>query len=149
MQMAISPGKPLQLPLAQGSPPVNNSIAHQKCLIGHAHFHDAIAAMLISLCICASGQSHILQMGVLCRWDTWGRLIASHTSRFPWAVIEGNHEEEVANGRTGFLAYETRFWFPSEESRSYSPFYYSYEVRYCDVCLLEARSPAACSLHTL
>ena len=32
---------------------------------------------------------------VLLRWDTWGRLIASHTSRFPWAVIEGNHEEEV------------------------------------------------------
>lgn len=29
------------------------------------------------------------------RWDTWGRLIASHTSTFPWAVIEGNHEEEV------------------------------------------------------
>lgn len=34
----------------------------------------------------------------------------------------------MANGRTGFLAYETRFWFPSKESRSYSPFYYSYEV---------------------
>ncbi len=126
------------------------------------------------------------------RWDTWGRLIAPHTSRFAWAVIEGNHELEVrllphpllfvhlsgccccitvlntdqrcrrgcekahalgvsavlrcqraismgvldvwsgcgqvANGRTGFLAYETRFWFPSKESRSYSPFYYSYEV---------------------
>lgn len=35
---------------------------------------------------------------------------------------------KVANGKTGFLAYESRFWFPSEESRSYSPFYYSYEV---------------------
>ena len=35
---------------------------------------------------------------------------------------------QVTNGKTGFLAYETRFWFPSEESRSYSPFYYSYEV---------------------
>lgn len=29
------------------------------------------------------------------RWDTWGRLIAPHTSRFAWAVIEGNHELEV------------------------------------------------------
>jgi hypothetical protein len=88
-------------------------------------------------------------MGVVCRWDTWGRLIASHTSRFPWAVIEGNHEEEVANGKTGFLAYETRFWFPSEESRSYSPFYYSYEVSCCDMCHLNARSPGACSLTTV
>ena len=35
---------------------------------------------------------------------------------------------QVTNGKTGFLAYETRFWFPSEESASYSPFYYSYEV---------------------
>ena len=35
---------------------------------------------------------------------------------------------QVTNGKTGFLAYETRFWFPSEQSRSYSPFYYSYEV---------------------
>ena len=34
----------------------------------------------------------------------------------------------MTNGKTGFLAYESRFWFPSEQSRSYSPFYYSYEV---------------------
>ena len=32
------------------------------------------------------------------------------------------------DGKTGFVAYESRFWFPSEESRSYSPFYYSYET---------------------
>ncbi len=37
-----------------------------------------------------------LSSDVWCRWDTWGRLIASHTSSFPWAVIEGNHEEEVS-----------------------------------------------------
>lgn len=36
---------------------------------------------------------------------------------------------QVTNGEKGFLAYETRFWFPSEQSMSYSPFYYSYEVR--------------------
>ncbi len=34
----------------------------------------------------------------------------------------------MTNGKTGFLAYEKRFWFPSVQSRSYSPFYYSYEV---------------------
>ncbi|CAL8470424.1 g9966 [Coccomyxa elongata] len=70
------------------------------------------------------------------RWDSWGRLIAPHTSRFAWAVIEGNHELEVANGQPGFLAYETRFWFPSKESRSYSPFYYSYEVAGAHVLML-------------
>ena len=35
----------------------------------------------------------------------------------------------MTNGETGFLAYETRFWFPSEQSLSRSPFYYSYEAR--------------------
>ncbi len=35
----------------------------------------------------------------------------------------------MTNGETGFLAYETRFWFPSEQSLSHSPFYYSYEAR--------------------
>ena len=39
---------------------------------------------------------------------------------------------QVTNGETGFLAYETRFWFPSEQSMSYSPFYYSYEVRFLE-----------------
>ena len=29
------------------------------------------------------------------RWDSWGRLIAPHTSRYAWANIEGNHEIEV------------------------------------------------------
>ncbi|KAK9915993.1 hypothetical protein WJX75_007091 [Coccomyxa subellipsoidea] len=70
------------------------------------------------------------------RWDTYGRLVAPHTSRFAWAVIEGNHELEVANGQPGFLAYETRYWFPSKESRSYSPFYYSYEVAGAHVVML-------------
>lgn len=34
-------------------------------------------------------------INVLSRWDTYGRLVAPHTSRFAWAVIEGNHELEV------------------------------------------------------
>jgi hypothetical protein len=42
----------------------------------------------------------------------------------------------VANGKTGFLAYETRFWFPSEQSRSHSPFYYSYDVAAAHVVML-------------
>ena len=52
-------------------------------------------------------------------------------SRYPhqalWAPLP-----QVTNGETGFLAYETRFWFPSEQCMSYSPFYYSYEVRFLE-----------------
>ncbi len=29
------------------------------------------------------------------RWDSYMRLTAPHTSRVAWALIEGNHEEEV------------------------------------------------------
>ena len=47
---------------------------------------------------------------------------------------------QVTNGRAGFLAYETRFWFPSEQCLSFSPFYYSYEVREFVSCL----APAHC-----
>ena len=54
---------------------------------------------------------------------------------------------QVTNGETGFLAYETRFWFPSEQSLSHSPFYYSYEV---PLLLPEALSctSISCSLCT-
>lgn len=54
---------------------------------------------------------------------------------------------QVANGQPGFLAYETRFWFPSKESRSYSPFYYSYEVR-CLCLILRQGTPLLSSFGT-
>ena len=54
---------------------------------------------------------------------------------------------QVANGQPGFLAYETRFWFPSKESRSYSPFYYSYEVR-CLCLILRQGTPLPSSFGT-
>ena len=42
------------------------------------------------------GRSNGSRGGSLCRrWDSWGRLIAPHTSRYAWANIEGNHEIEV------------------------------------------------------
>lgn len=40
---------------------------------------------------------------VLSRWDTYGRLVAPHTSRFAWAVIEGNHELEVRYRKRSLL----------------------------------------------
>ena len=54
------------------------------------------ASWVLSLCGALIGEERTLSGEVWCRWDTWGRLIASHTSSFPWAVIEGNHEEEVS-----------------------------------------------------
>lgn len=49
-------------------------------------------------------------------------------SSVPIMVIEGNHEiEEQAENQT-FVAYRSRFAFPSEESGSSSPFYYSFNA---------------------
>jgi len=70
------------------------------------------------------------------RWDSWGRLLEDHAAKIPWMHIEGNHEIEVMDGDTGFVAYESRFWYPAEESGSNSPFYYSYETGPLHVIML-------------
>lgn len=57
--------------------------------IENQHKVSAILKMC-SFPLCASEL-----INVLSRWDTYGRLVAPHTSRFAWAVIEGNHELEV------------------------------------------------------
>lgn len=44
------------------------------------------------------------------------------------AVVEGNHEIEQQAGNKTFAAYSARFAFPSEESGSGSPFYYSFDA---------------------
>jgi hypothetical protein len=50
------------------------------------------------------------------------------TSSIPMMVVEGNHEiEEQIHNKT-FASYSSRFAFPSEESGSFSPFYYSFDV---------------------
>ena len=43
-------------------------------------------------------------------------------------VIEGNHEIEQQAGNKTFVAYSSRFAFPSDESRSASTFYYSFNA---------------------
>jgi len=46
----------------------------------------------------------------------------------PIMVVEGNHEiEEQAESKT-FVAYSSRFAFPSKESGSSSTFYYSFNA---------------------
>lgn len=49
-------------------------------------------------------------------------------SKVPIMVVEGNHEiEEQVENKT-FAAYSSRFAFPSKESGSSSPFYYSFNA---------------------
>jgi len=49
-------------------------------------------------------------------------------SNVPIMVVEGNHEiEKQAENRT-FVAYSSRFAFPSQESGSSSTFYYSFNA---------------------
>ena len=43
---------------------------------------------------------------------------------------------QVTNGEPGFLAFETRFWFPSIRSGSGTALYYSYEVAAAHIIML-------------
>nr|CAD1820248.1 unnamed protein product [Ananas comosus var. bracteatus] len=62
------------------------------------------------------------------RWDYWGRFMEPLISEVPIMVVEGNHEIEAqVEGKT-FEAYRSRFAFPSNESRSFSTFYYSFNA---------------------
>lgn len=49
-------------------------------------------------------------------------------SKVPMMVIEGNHEIEEQAGNKTFIAYSSRFAFPSTESSSFSTFYYSFNA---------------------
>ncbi|CAN1193765.1 Purple acid phosphatase 15 [Linum perenne] len=62
------------------------------------------------------------------RWDYWGRYMQPVISRVPIMVIEGNHEIEQQVAKKTFVAYSSRFAFPSEESRSHSTMYYSFNA---------------------
>ncbi|KAJ7950452.1 Purple acid phosphatase [Quillaja saponaria] len=62
------------------------------------------------------------------RWDYWGRFMQNLVSKVPLMVVEGNHEIEQQAGNKAFVAYSSRFAFPSEESGSSSTFYYSFNA---------------------
>ncbi|KAJ6824832.1 purple acid phosphatase 15-like [Iris pallida] len=62
------------------------------------------------------------------RWDYWGRYMEPVVSEIPIMVVEGNHEIEPQAENKTFEAYKSRFAFPSGESRSNSPFYYSFNA---------------------
>ncbi|KAL5216830.1 hypothetical protein ABZP36_008231 [Zizania latifolia] len=50
------------------------------------------------------------------------------TSTIPMMVVEGNHEIELQIFNKTFASYRSRFAFPSTESGSFSPFYYSFDT---------------------
>ncbi|XP_078441004.1 purple acid phosphatase 15 [Wolffia australiana] len=62
------------------------------------------------------------------RWDYWGRFMEPLVSKVPLMVIEGNHEIETQAENQTFMAYKSRFTFPSEDSGSFSPYYYSFNA---------------------
>ncbi|WCJ38052.1 purple acid phosphatase 15 [Euphorbia peplus] len=62
------------------------------------------------------------------RWDYWGRYMQPLISEVPIMVVEGNHEIEEQAGNQTFVAYSSRFAFPSVESGSSSTFYYSFDA---------------------
>lgn len=62
------------------------------------------------------------------RWDYWGRFMEPMVSEIPIMVVEGNHEIETQVGNKSFVSYSSRFAFPSEESESFSTFYYSFNA---------------------
>lgn len=49
-------------------------------------------------------------------------------SEVPLMVIEGNHEIEMQAKNQTFVSYSSRFAFPSEDSGSFSAFYYSFDT---------------------
>lgn len=49
-------------------------------------------------------------------------------AKVPMMVVEGNHEIEEQAGKKTFVAYSSRFAFPSKESGSSSTFYYSFNA---------------------
>uniref|UniRef100_A0A5B7CA01 Purple acid phosphatase n=1 Tax=Davidia involucrata TaxID=16924 RepID=A0A5B7CA01_DAVIN len=62
------------------------------------------------------------------RWDYWGRFMQNLVSKVPIMVVEGNHEEEEQVENQTFVAYSSRFAFPSKESGSPSTLYYSFNA---------------------
>lgn len=62
------------------------------------------------------------------RWDYWGRYMQPVLSKVPIMVVEGNHEYEQQAENQTFVAYSSRFAFPSKESGSSSTFYYSFNA---------------------
>ncbi|CAL9205624.1 unnamed protein product [Musa hybrid cultivar] len=63
-------------------------------------------------------------------WDSFGRFVQPYASKRPWMVTEGNHDIEAfpVFHCHPFVAYDSRWPMPYEESGSASNLYYSFDV---------------------
>ncbi|THU55697.1 hypothetical protein C4D60_Mb11t09300 [Musa balbisiana] len=63
-------------------------------------------------------------------WDSFGRFVQPYASKRPWMVTEGNHDIEAfpVFHCHPFVAYDSRWRMPYEESGSASNLYYSFDV---------------------
>nr|XP_043610021.1 probable purple acid phosphatase 20 [Erigeron canadensis] len=71
-------------------------------------------------------------------WDSFGRLMEPLARQRPWMVTIGNHDSENITEipKPTFIAYNTRWRMPFEESKSTSNLYYSFEVYGVHVIML-------------
>ncbi|URD79866.1 Calcineurin-like phosphoesterase [Musa troglodytarum] len=63
-------------------------------------------------------------------WDSFGRFVQPYASKRPWMVTEGNHDIEAfpVFHCHPFVAYDSRWRMPYDESGSASNLYYSFDV---------------------
>ncbi|KAF5752492.1 purple acid phosphatase superfamily protein [Tripterygium wilfordii] len=75
------------------------------------------------------------------RWDYWGRFMEPLVANVPTMVVGGDHEIEQQAENQTFIAYGSRFAFPSEESGSSSTLYYSFNAGGVHFVILSAYVP--------
>ncbi|ESQ51860.1 hypothetical protein EUTSA_v10016507mg [Eutrema salsugineum] len=76
------------------------------------------------------------------RWDYWGRFMELLTANVPTMMVAGEHEIEPQNNNNlTFVAYSSRFSFPSNESGSFSPLYYSFNAGGAHFIVLNSYTP--------
>ncbi|CAF1699761.1 unnamed protein product [Brassica napus] len=76
------------------------------------------------------------------RWDYWGRFMEPLTANVPTMMVAGEHEiEPHTDDNLSFVAYSSRFAFPSNESGSFSPLYYSFNTGGAHFIVLNAYTP--------
>ncbi|CAA0374195.1 unnamed protein product [Arabidopsis thaliana] len=76
------------------------------------------------------------------RWDYWGRFMEPLTANVPTMMVAGEHEiEPQTENNLTFAAYSSRFAFPSNESGSFSPLYYSFNAGGAHFIVLNSYTP--------
>ncbi|CAN8247724.1 unnamed protein product [Cochlearia groenlandica] len=76
------------------------------------------------------------------RWDYWGRFMEPLTANVPTMMVAGEHEiEPQTDDNLTFVSYGSRFAFPSNESGSFSPLYYSFDAGGAHFIVINAHTP--------